>query len=126
MSHRAPGYRFQYQVPPTSSAASTTLVEKPSCRRRWSKYSPENPAPTTTTSTSAATMLDPFSPGTVWPPPLLRRPRVVIRVSAVSQQATVWSNQRTECPFQQQGLPACWNQLRASAEIPSAKWGPTG
>ena len=32
-SHRAPGYRFQYQVPPTPSPASTTWAEKPSSRR---------------------------------------------------------------------------------------------
>ena len=29
MSQRAPGYRFQYQVPPTSSALSSTTAEKP-------------------------------------------------------------------------------------------------
>ena len=53
MSQRAPGYLFQYQVPPTSSAVSSTRVENPRPRRRCSRYSPAMPAPTTTTSTSA-------------------------------------------------------------------------
>src|ERR1022692_1135939 len=60
MSQRAPGYRFQYQVPPTSPAASNTLVDMPSCRRRYSRYNPEKPAPTTTTSTSSGPALDPL------------------------------------------------------------------
>ena len=36
MSHRAPGYRFHHQVPPTSAAASKTWVVSPSRRNRWS------------------------------------------------------------------------------------------
>src|SRR6266851_8571506 len=51
MSQRAPGYRFQYQVPPTSSASSNTTVVKPALRNRCRRYRPANPAPTTTTST---------------------------------------------------------------------------
>src|ERR1700743_1527143 len=51
MSQRAPGYRFQYQVPPTSSASSNTTVAKPALRNRCRRYSPANPAPTTATST---------------------------------------------------------------------------
>ena len=51
MSQRAPGYRFQYQVPPTSSASSNTSVVKPALRNRCRRYRPANPAPTTATST---------------------------------------------------------------------------
>src|SRR5229473_4003050 len=51
MSQRAPGYRFQYQVPPTSLASSNTAVVKPALRNRYRRYRPANPAPTTTTST---------------------------------------------------------------------------
>src|SRR6266566_9277320 len=51
MSQRAPGYRFQYQVPPTSSASSNTTVVKPALRNRCRRYRPANPAPTTATST---------------------------------------------------------------------------
>src|SRR4051794_32001939 len=53
MSQRAPGYRFQYHVPPTSSAASSTRAVMPSSRRRCNRYMPAKPAPTTTTSNSA-------------------------------------------------------------------------
>src|SRR3954454_10103290 len=50
-SHRAPGYRFQYQVPPTPPAASYTRTDKPIWfRSRCSMYRPENPAPITTAS----------------------------------------------------------------------------
>src|ERR1700688_4694034 len=49
-SHRAPGYRFQYQVPPTSPPCSKTRTDSPSPRSRYSMYSPAKPAPTTTTS----------------------------------------------------------------------------
>src|SRR5712671_277584 len=51
MSQRAPGYRFQYQVPPTSSASSNATVVKPALRNRCRRYRPANPAPTTATST---------------------------------------------------------------------------
>src|ERR1700674_114888 len=51
MSQRAPGYRFQYQVPPTSPASSSTAVLKPALRNRCRRYRPANPAPTTATST---------------------------------------------------------------------------
>src|SRR5579859_7877617 len=50
MSTRAPGYRFQYQVPPTPSPASRPITVRPSWRSRYSAYRPEKPAPTTTTS----------------------------------------------------------------------------
>src|SRR5262245_43988616 len=73
MSQRAPGYRFQYQVPPTSSAASKACAENPDWRRRWSRYSPANPAPTTTTSTCAGTTLDPLLADTIRPPPFAPR-----------------------------------------------------
>ena len=33
-SQRAPGYRFQYQVPPTPSPASKTRTVKPAFRSR--------------------------------------------------------------------------------------------
>jgi hypothetical protein len=33
-SQRAPGYRFQYQVPPTPEPASTPRTEKPASRNR--------------------------------------------------------------------------------------------
>src|SRR6267154_1196332 len=49
-SQRAPGYRFQYQVPPTPPPASNTRAEKPSPRRRCSMYIPAKPAPTMTAS----------------------------------------------------------------------------
>src|SRR3982074_184705 len=51
MSQRAPGYRFQYQVPPTSSASSNSTVVKPALHNRCRRYRPANPAPTTATST---------------------------------------------------------------------------
>src|SRR5882757_3611173 len=51
MSQRAPGYRFQYQVPPTSSASSSTTDVNPASRSRCRRYRPANPAPTTATST---------------------------------------------------------------------------
>src|SRR5262245_28364254 len=52
MSQRAPGYRFQNHVPPTSPPRSNTRARSPSSRRRWSMYRPANPAPTTATSMS--------------------------------------------------------------------------
>src|SRR4051812_18559698 len=54
-SQRAPGYRFQYQVPPTPPPASNTRAERPSPRRRCSMYIPAKPAPTTTASKTAPT-----------------------------------------------------------------------
>src|SRR5260370_8415007 len=60
MSQRAPGYRLQYQVPPTSSADSSATAVKPARRRRWSRYRPAKPAPTTATSTYC-TPLPPIS-----------------------------------------------------------------
>src|ERR1700704_4846230 len=57
MSQRAPGYRFQYQVPPTSSASSNTTVVKPASRNRCRRYRPANPAPTTATSTCCVVLL---------------------------------------------------------------------
>src|ERR1700733_3397469 len=57
MSQRAPGYRFQYQVPPTSSASSSATTVKPALRRRCRRYRPAKPAPTTATSTSSALAL---------------------------------------------------------------------
>src|SRR5947209_14410854 len=53
MSHRAPGYRLNSQVPPTFAAFSSTRVRSPSCRSRCSMYRPENPAPMTRTSKRA-------------------------------------------------------------------------
>src|SRR5882757_6144095 len=50
MSQRAPGARFQYHVPPTPSAHSSTKTESPCLRSRCSRYSPAKPAPTTTSS----------------------------------------------------------------------------
>src|SRR5665213_397378 len=50
MSQRAPGYRFQYQVPPTSPASSSSTVERPALRNRCRRYRPAKPAPTTATS----------------------------------------------------------------------------
>src|SRR5947207_14359650 len=49
-SQRAPGYRFQYHVPPTPLPASNTRADKPSPRSLWSMYMPANPAPTMTAS----------------------------------------------------------------------------
>ena len=49
-SQRAPGYRFQYQVPPTPDAASITLAVNPVERSLWSMYRPAKPAPTITAS----------------------------------------------------------------------------
>lgn len=47
-----PGYRFQYQVPPTSPASSIIRTEaNPASRRRAPVSRPPNPAPTTSTST---------------------------------------------------------------------------
>src|SRR4029079_14548048 len=51
MSQRAPGYRLQHQVPPTSPASSSTIAVKPALRNRCSRYKPAKPAPTTATST---------------------------------------------------------------------------
>src|ERR1700694_5963378 len=51
MSQRAPDYRSQYQVPPTSPASSSTTELKPALRNRCRRYKPANPAPTTATST---------------------------------------------------------------------------
>ena len=65
MSHRAPGYRFQYHVPPTSSAASSTTALKPARRMRTSWYIPANPAPTITTSTSVLFSVMLMSPSVV-------------------------------------------------------------
>lgn len=53
----APGYWFQYQVPPTSPAASMALVLSPSSRSRFSWYRPPKPAPTTSASISWEAML---------------------------------------------------------------------
>src|SRR5262245_25354397 len=90
MSQRAPGYRFQYQVPPTSSAASKACAEYPDWRRRWSRYSPENPVPTTTTSTCAGTTLDPLLADTIRPPPLLRDAYPVERTHTPALTGTRW------------------------------------
>src|ERR1700757_2047687 len=57
MSHRAPGYRLNSQVPPTFSALSSTRVRIPSCRSRCNMYRPENPAPTTRASNCASASL---------------------------------------------------------------------
>src|SRR4051812_15233345 len=51
-SQRAPGYRFQYHVPPTPPPASNPCTRQPSPRSLCSAYRPANPAPTTTTSSS--------------------------------------------------------------------------
>ncbi len=61
-SHRAPGYRFQYHVPPTSVPASNTRTLKPSPRNRWSAYIPAKPPPTTMTSNIP-------TPELIWPNP---------------------------------------------------------
>lgn len=53
-SHRAPGYRFQYHVPPTPSPASNARTDSPRPRSRYSMYSPAIPAPITAASTSGA------------------------------------------------------------------------
>src|ERR1700712_1311902 len=58
-SQRAPGYAFQYQVPPTSGAASRTATLRPCCRRRCSMYIPENPAPMTMTSKRSSSIASP-------------------------------------------------------------------
>src|SRR5882757_4606874 len=71
MSQRAPGYRFQYQVPPTSSADSSATAVKPDRRRRWSRYRPAKPAPTTATST-CCTPLPPISEALAYGMALLR------------------------------------------------------
>src|ERR1700757_605766 len=49
-SQRAPGYRFQYHVPPIALPASRTRTEYPSLRNRWRAYRPAKPAPMTITS----------------------------------------------------------------------------
>src|SRR5262245_60234267 len=50
-SQRAPGYRFQYHVPPTVEPASYTRTRRPRVSRRdFSMYMPEKPAPITTAS----------------------------------------------------------------------------
>src|SRR5258705_2186825 len=51
-SQRAPGYRFQYHVPPTLSPASKHRTVKPACRNLWTAYIPAKPAPMTTASWS--------------------------------------------------------------------------
>ena len=95
MSQRAPGYQFQYQVPPTSEAVSKTTVVKPSCRRRCSRYSPENPAPTTTTSTSEDATSAPSSSATVRPHFCLHKEnRERLPLSAVCHSATAVSMER--------------------------------
>ena len=54
-SHIAPGYRFQYHVPPKSPPFSTTrMPSTPACRSRAPASSPPNPPPMTTTSTSSS------------------------------------------------------------------------
>mgnify|MGYP001119617708 CR=1 FL=1 len=59
MSQRAHGYRFQYHVPPTSSAASYTFAVNPSPRSRCSMYMPAKPPPTMMTSYSAVRAASP-------------------------------------------------------------------
>ena len=50
------GYRFQYQVPPTSAALSISrMLSTPSSRNRAPVSNPPNPAPTNATSTSSMT-----------------------------------------------------------------------
>src|SRR4051794_503050 len=49
-SQRAPGYLFQYHVPPTPEPASNTRAENPSERSWCSMYIPAKPAPTTMAS----------------------------------------------------------------------------
>src|SRR5882762_9371556 len=49
-SQRAPGYRFQYQVPPTPSPVSNAWTDRPASRALCTMYMPAKPAPTTTTS----------------------------------------------------------------------------
>ncbi len=50
MSTRAPGYRFQYHVPPTPLPPSSTRTDSPWARMRCSALSPAKPAPTMITS----------------------------------------------------------------------------
>src|SRR5258708_30373350 len=80
MSQRAPGYRFQYQVPPTSSASSNTTVVKPALRNRCRRYRPANPAPTTVPpiKREALTMKVEWPAFTVerWPNPPPDHPRL--------------------------------------------------
>src|SRR5438105_2244860 len=64
-SQRAPGYRFQYQVPPTPPPASNARAEKPSERSRCSMYIPAKPAPTTTASKTAPASAGRSGPGEV-------------------------------------------------------------
>src|SRR6476646_3696388 len=56
MSHRAPGYRFQYQVPPTSPPASTTTAS--------TSTAPPSPAgvaaSVSCSSATSSTALEPF------------------------------------------------------------------
>ena len=53
-SQAMPGYRFQYQVPPTSAALSISrMLCTPSSRSRAPVRSPPNPAPMIATSTSS-------------------------------------------------------------------------
>ena len=75
MSQRAPGYRFQYQVPPTSSAVSSTMALNPARRIRTSSYIPANPAPTITTSTSVV-LLSVISSPSIDTRPTVSRPTV--------------------------------------------------
>ena len=53
-SQAMPGYRFQYQVPPTSAALSISrMLCTPSSRSRAPVRRPPNPAPMIATSTSS-------------------------------------------------------------------------
>ncbi len=54
MSQRTPGYRFQYQVPPTSPAFSMIRIDPtPAWRSRAPASRPPKPPPMTTASTSS-------------------------------------------------------------------------
>ena len=53
-SQAAPGYRFQYQVPPTSPPCSISrILPNPASRIRAPASSPPKPAPMIATSTSS-------------------------------------------------------------------------
>ena len=49
VSHCAPGYRFQYQVPPKPPPFSMILTSTPASRSRAAVTRPANPPPTQTT-----------------------------------------------------------------------------
>jgi hypothetical protein len=49
VSHCAPGYRFQYQVPPKSPPFSMILTSTPASRIRAAATRPANPPPTQAT-----------------------------------------------------------------------------